>query len=132
MGGLEGLGALQAVALTTAATAAAARLAGGDGVGASMHHDGVHAVGHGEGAQVGLDGHREGQLVDEVDRGAGDYGATAEVLEAEDWGHKGRGDVRKELSTQITIFDLTDFPAPPDLTLTTQRRVAGRLGVGHE
>jgi len=51
-----------------------------------MHHDGVHPVGHGEGLEVGLDGHGEGQLVDEVDRCTGDNRAAAQVLEAEDCG----------------------------------------------
>ena len=50
-----------------------------------MHHDGVHAVGHGEGAQMGLDGHGQRQLVDEVDRSTGDDGPAAQVLQREDW-----------------------------------------------
>lgn len=48
-----------------------------------MHHDGVHAVGHGEGLEVGLDGDGQRQLVDEVDRRARHNGSTAEVLQAE-------------------------------------------------
>lgn len=36
-----------------------------------MHHDSVHAVGHGKGLEVGLDGHREGQFVNEVHGRAG-------------------------------------------------------------
>lgn len=58
-----GLGALQTVAF-----GAASRV--GQRVGASVHHDGVHAVGHGEGLEVRLDGDRQRQLVDEVDRRA--------------------------------------------------------------
>ena len=49
-----------------------------------MHHDCIHAVGHGERLEVGLDGHREGQLVDEVHRCAGNDRAAAQILEAED------------------------------------------------
>lgn len=54
----DGFGAFQAVPF--AATAAGHR------VGASVHHDSVHPVGHGEGLQVALDGNRERQLVDQV------------------------------------------------------------------
>lgn len=56
-----------------------------------MHHDSVHAVGHGEGLEVALDGDGQWELVDEVDRGAGDDGTAAEVLQAEDWGTQGGG-----------------------------------------
>lgn len=73
----DGLGALQAVTF-----GAAGRIS--QRVGASVHHDGVHAVGHGERFQVGLDGDRQRQLVNEVDRGARHNGSAAEVLEAED------------------------------------------------
>ncbi len=51
-----------------------------------MHHDGVHAVGHRERLEVGLDGHRKGQFVNEVHRCAGDDGAAAQILEAEHCG----------------------------------------------
>lgn len=56
---------------------------GGDGVGASMHHAGVEAVGHGEGLQVRLQSQREGEFIDQVDWSAGDDGATAQVLKAQ-------------------------------------------------
>lgn len=86
----DGLGALQAVAFAAAAPSAARQ-----GVGTAVHHDGVHAVGHGEGFQVALDGDRERQLIDQVDRRAGDDGPTTEVLEAEDWKGVGRWGVGK-------------------------------------
>ena len=69
----KGLGAFETVSLAAAAVVAAhaaARRIGGHGVGASMHHDSIHSVGHGEGFEVGLDGHGERQLVNEVDGGA--------------------------------------------------------------
>lgn len=71
-----GLCALQAVALR-----AAGRV--GQRVRASVHHDRIHAVGHGEGLEVGLDGDGQRQLVNEVDRRAGHDGSAAEVLQAE-------------------------------------------------
>lgn len=49
-----------------------------------MHHDGVHAVGHGEGFEVRLDGDGQRELVDEVDRRTRHDGSAAEILEAED------------------------------------------------
>lgn len=57
--------------------------AGGDGIGASVHHASIKAVGHREGLQVRLQSQWEGQLVDQVDRRAGNDGATAEVLQTE-------------------------------------------------
>ena len=78
LGGPDGLVPLQAVALGAGGAA-------GQRVRASVHHDGVHPVGHGERLQVGLDGHRQRQLVDEVDRSAGDDGPAAQVLQSEDW-----------------------------------------------
>lgn len=57
---------------------------GGDGVGASVHHTGVESIGHGEGLQVGLESQREGEFIHQVDWGAGDNGATAEVLKTQD------------------------------------------------
>lgn len=48
-----------------------------------MHHDGVHAVGHGEGLEVRLDGDWQRELVNEVDRRARHDGSAAEVLQAE-------------------------------------------------
>lgn len=48
-----------------------------------MHHDCVHAVGHGERLEVGLYGHGEGQLINQVNRGAGHDGAAAKILKAE-------------------------------------------------
>ena len=48
-----------------------------------MHHDRVHSVGHGERLKVGLDSHREGQLVNQVHRRAGHYGTAAKILKAE-------------------------------------------------
>lgn len=53
-----------------------------------MHHDCIHAVGHGERLEVRLDGHGEGQLINEVHRRAGDNGTAAKILEAEDYGPK--------------------------------------------
>lgn len=49
-----------------------------------MHHDGVHAVGHGEGLEMGLDCDGQRELIDEVDRRARHNGSAAEVLQAED------------------------------------------------
>lgn len=49
-----------------------------------MHHDCIHAVGHGERLEVGLDGDRERQFVNEVHRCAGDNRTAAQILEAED------------------------------------------------
>lgn len=74
----DGLGALQAVAFAAAAPSAARQ-----GVRAAVHHHSVHAVGHGEGFQVALDGDGKRQLIDQVDRRAGNDGPTTEVLEAE-------------------------------------------------
>lgn len=48
-----------------------------------MHHDSVHAVGHGKGLEVAFDGDRQWELVDEMHRGTGDNGTAAEVLQAE-------------------------------------------------
>ncbi len=53
-----------------------------------MHHDGIHAIGHRERLEVGLDGHREGQFINKVHRRAGDDGTAAQILEAEDCGTK--------------------------------------------
>lgn len=50
-----------------------------------MHHDRIHAVGHGERLEMGLDGHWEGQFVNQVDWCAGDNGTATQVLEAKDW-----------------------------------------------
>lgn len=78
MGWPDRLGALEAVTLAAP---------GGGGqcgpVGATVHHDCVHPIGHGEGLQVALDGHRQGQLVDQVDRRTRHDGTAAQVLEAE-------------------------------------------------
>lgn len=52
-------------------------------VGSAVHHDCVHAVGHREGLQVALDGHRKRQLINEVNGGAGNDGTAAQVLQAE-------------------------------------------------
>lgn len=79
----EGLWAFQAVGFASAPATAWGRTVG-HWVGASVHHDCVHAVGHGERLEVGLDGHREGQFVDKVHRCAGDDGTAAQILEAED------------------------------------------------
>lgn len=83
LGRPAGLGALQAVAF-----GASGRV--GQRVRASVHHDGVHAVGHGEGLEVRLDGDGQRQLVDEVHRRARHDGSAAEVLQAEDCGGKCR------------------------------------------
>lgn len=56
-----------------------------------MHHDSVHAVGHGEGLEVGLDGDGEWELVDEMDRRARHDGPAAQVLQAEDCREEHRG-----------------------------------------
>lgn len=56
---------------------------GGDGVGASVHHAGVEAVGHGEGLEVGLESQRERKFIHQVNRSAGDDGATAEILKTQ-------------------------------------------------
>lgn len=79
----DGLGALQAVAF-----GAAARIS--QRVRASVHHDSIHAVGHGEGLEVGLDGNRQRELVNEVDRCARHDSSTAKVLKAEDCRERGR------------------------------------------
>lgn len=65
-----------------------------------MHHHCIHAVGHGEGLQVALDGDGKGQLVNEVDGCAGDNRAAAEVLQAEHCGEaeKAHGQVKSALS----------------------------------
>lgn len=73
----DGFGAFQAVAFAAAAV--------GQRVGASVHHDSVHPVGHGEGFQMALNGYGKRQLVYQVHRSAGDDGATAQVLQAEHW-----------------------------------------------
>lgn len=57
---------------------------GSDRVGASVHHAGIEAVGHGEGLQVGLESQWKGEFINQVDWGAGDDGATAEVLKTQD------------------------------------------------
>lgn len=56
---------------------------GCDGVGAPVHHPCVEAVGHGERLEVGLKGQRQRQFVHQVNRSAGDDGATAQVLKAQ-------------------------------------------------
>lgn len=88
----DGLWPLQAVAFGAAGWV-------GQRVWASVHHDGVHAVGHGEGLEVGLDGDGQRQLVDEVDRRARHDGSAAEVLQAEHCGQRGDRD-----STVINIL----------------------------
>lgn len=50
-----------------------------------MHHDGIHAIGHGEGLEVAFDGDGKWQFVDEVHRCARDNGTAAQVLQAEYW-----------------------------------------------
>lgn len=50
-----------------------------------MHHDCIHAIGHGERFEVGFDGHRERQFVNEVHLRAGDNRTAAQILEAENW-----------------------------------------------
>lgn len=55
----------------------------GQRVGPAVHHDRVHAVCHGEGLQVALDGHGKWQLINEVHWGAGHDGAAAQVLQTE-------------------------------------------------
>lgn len=71
----DGFGPFQAVPFTPTAVDHRVR--------AAVHHDGVHAVGHGEGLQVTLDGHRERQLVNQVHRRAGDDGTATQVLQTE-------------------------------------------------
>lgn len=70
------------------ASAAARSRAVDHKVRASVHHHGVHAVGHRERLQVRFDGDGKRKLVDEVHRCAGDDGTAAQVLEAEDWNKK--------------------------------------------
>lgn len=53
-----------------------------------MHHDCIHAIGHGERLEVGLDGHREGKFVNEVHRCAGDDRTAAQILQTEDCGNR--------------------------------------------
>lgn len=53
LGGTDGLGPLKAVALAATAPGPTCQ-----GVGAAVHHDSVHAVGHGKGLEVALDGDR--------------------------------------------------------------------------
>lgn len=57
--------------------------AGGDRVGASVHHAGVEAAGHGEGLEVGLESQRQREFVDQVDRSAGHDAAAAKILETQ-------------------------------------------------
>lgn len=94
----DGFGALQAVAFAAAAV--------GQRVGASVHHDGVHPVGHGEGLQVALNGDGERQLVYQVHRGAGDNGTAAQILQAEYWTHKHRDRVTT-MTTLLFILNQT-------------------------
>ena len=61
-----------------------------------MHHDCIHAVGHGERLEVGLDGNRERQFVNEVHRCAGDNRTAAQILKAEYWRAR-RGNRRIDL-----------------------------------
>lgn len=85
--GADGPGPPEAAALATAAPSPT-----GQRVGAPVHHDGVHAVGHREGLEVALDGDRQRQLVDEVHGGAGDDRPATEILQAEHCGRaKWRG-----------------------------------------
>lgn len=74
--GSDGFGAFEGVSF-------GAGVGIGQRVGASVHHDRVHAVGHGEGLQVRLYGHGQRQFVDEVNRSAGDDRPTAQVLKTE-------------------------------------------------
>lgn len=70
-----------------------------------MHHDRVHAVSHGERLEVRLDGHREGQFIDEVHGCAGDDRTAAQVLEAEDCGtRKGNVDVMTGGHVMLEIY----------------------------
>lgn len=48
-----------------------------------MHHNCIHTVRHGERLKVRLDGHGEGQLVNEVHRCTRHDGTAAQILEAE-------------------------------------------------
>lgn len=91
------LGALQAVAFGAAGWV-------GQRVGASVHHDGIHSVGHGEGLEVGLDCDGQRELIDEVDRRAGHDGSAAEVLQAEDCregGHRDEVTVKHPLRENV-------------------------------
>lgn len=84
----EGLWALQAVSFaSTTATTWGGTVS--HRVRASMHHDCIHAIGHGERLEVGLDGHREGKFVNEVHRCAGDDRTAAQILQTEDCGNTG-------------------------------------------
>lgn len=69
-----------------------------------MHHDCVHAIGHGERLEVGLDGHREGQFVNEVHRCAGDDRTAAQILETEDCGTRKTGTWMRHLQYLINLY----------------------------
>lgn len=87
LGRPDGLGPFEAVALAAAAPGPT-----GQRVGAPVHHDGVHAIGHREGLEVALDGDGQRELVDEVHGGARNDGPAAEVLQTEHCGAgRGRG-----------------------------------------
>lgn len=60
--------------------------AGGERVGAAVHHPGVQPVGHGEGLEVAPQGHGQWQLVHQVHGRAGHHRSAAQVLQAQDWG----------------------------------------------
>lgn len=72
----DGFGAFEAVAFAASGGV-------GQRVGPTVHHDGVHAVRHGERLQMALDGYWKRQLIDQVHRGTGNNGATAQVLQTE-------------------------------------------------
>lgn len=80
LGRSDGFGAFQAVPLAAPTV--------GHRVGASMHHDCVHPVCHGERLQMAFDGDGQRQFVDQVHRRARNYGTTAQILQAEHWESK--------------------------------------------
>lgn len=62
------------------------RGAGGEGVGAAVHHPGVEAAGHGEGFEMAPQGHGQRELVYQVHRCAGHHRSAAQVLQAQHLG----------------------------------------------
>lgn len=73
--------------------------AGGERVGAAVHHPGIQATGHGEGFEVAPQGHGQREPVDQVHGRAGHHGSAAEVLEGQHLGEETKGD-RVQFMTQ--------------------------------
>lgn len=60
--------------------------AGGERVGAAVHHPGVQAAGHGERFEVASQGHGQRELVHQVHGRAGHHRPAAQVLQAQHLG----------------------------------------------